>query len=86
MGSLSPARAIETETYVCASAQTGSIGVGDEQRHTYGHSLIADLWGHVIAKASHFVGVVSARIDPARVKQVRAKIPVAEHKVRIPRD
>ena len=40
----------------------------------------------MIAKASDGVGVVSARIDPARVKQVRAMIPVAEHKVRIPRD
>ena len=76
------ARAIETETYVCASAQTGSFTVGNEQRHTYGHSLVADPWGHVIAKASDGVGVVSARIDPARVKKVRDMIPVAEHKVR----
>ena len=80
------ARAIETETYVCASAQTGSFTVGNEQRHTYGHSLVADPWGHVIAKASDGVGIVSARIDPAQVKRVRAMIPVAEHRVRIPRD
>ena len=78
------ARAIETETYVCASAQTGSFTVGNEQRQTYGHSLVADPWGHVIAKASDGAGIVSARIDPARVKKVRAMIPVAEHKVRIP--
>ncbi|HZZ62476.1 MAG TPA: carbon-nitrogen hydrolase family protein [Roseiarcus sp.] len=80
------ARAIETETYVCASAQTGSFTVGNEQRHTYGHSLVADPWGHVIAKASDGVGIVSARIDRAQVKRVRAMIPVAEHRVRIPRD
>ena len=79
------ARAIETETYVCASAQTGSFGVGNEQRHTYGHSLIADPWGHVVARASDGPGVVSARIDPERVKRVRAMIPVAEHRVRIAR-
>jgi nitrilase len=79
------ARAIETETYVCASAQTGSFTVGNEQRHTYGHSLVADPWGHVIAKASDGVGIVSARLDPARVKKVRAMIPVAEHKVPISR-
>ena len=54
------ARAIETETYVCASAQTGSFTVGNEQRHTYGHSLVADPWGHVVAKASDGVGLVSA--------------------------
>jgi deaminated glutathione amidase len=79
------ARAIETETYVCASAQTGSFTVGNEQRQTYGHSLVADPWGHVIAKASDGVGVVSARLDPARVKRVRDLIPVADHKVRIAR-
>ncbi len=80
------ARAIETETYVCASAQTGSFSVGNEQRHTYGHSLIADPWGHVVAKASDGVGVVSARLDPERIKRVRSLIPVAEHKVRIARE
>src|SRR5579871_4884201 len=79
------ARAIETETYVCASAQTGSFTVGNESRQTYGHSLVADPWGHVVAKASDGVGIVSARIDPARVKKVRAMIPVAEHKVKIAR-
>ena len=80
------ARAIETQTYVCASAQTGSFTVGNEQRHTYGHSLVADPWGHVVAKASDGVGIVSARIDPARVKKVRGMIPVAEHKVKIARN
>jgi len=79
------ARAIETETYVCASAQTGSFTVGNEQRQTYGHSLVADPWGHVIAKASDGVGIVTARIDPTRVKKVRGMIPVKEHKVKIAR-
>ena len=76
------ARAIETETYICASAQTGAHVVGNESRQTYGHSLVADPWGHVTAKASDGVGVVSARIDPALIKKVRAQIPVAQHKVK----
>jgi nitrilase len=80
------ARAIETETYLCASAQTGSFTVGNGQRHTYGHSLVADPWGHVVAKASDGPGVVSARIDKAQVKRVRGMIPVAEHRVHIARD
>jgi Carbon-nitrogen hydrolase len=42
------ARAIETQTYVFAPAQWGRYGSG---RHSYGHTLIADPWGHVIAKA-----------------------------------
>ncbi len=76
------ARAIETETYVCAAAQTGSHLAGNDTRQTYGHSLVADPWGHVIAKASDGVGIVSARLDPAIVKKVRTQIPVAQHKVK----
>ena len=77
------ARAIETETYVCASAQTGSFTVGNEQRMTYGHSLVADPWGHVVAKASDGVGVVSARIDREQIKRARRLIPVAQHRRRL---
>jgi deaminated glutathione amidase len=77
------ARAIETETYFCAAAQTGTFTSGNETRATYGHSLVADPWGHVVAKASDGVGIVSARIDPALVKKTRALIPVAQHRVRL---
>jgi predicted amidohydrolase len=80
------ARAIETQTYLCASAQTGSFTVGNEQRATYGHSLVADPWGHVVAKASDGVGIVSTRIDPSVAAKVRQMIPVAQHKVKISRD
>jgi nitrilase len=80
------ARAIETQTYLCASAQTGSFTVGNEQRSTYGHSLVADPWGHVVAKASDGVGVVSTRVDPGVVAKVRQMIPVAQHRVKISRD
>jgi predicted amidohydrolase len=78
------ARAIETETYFCAAAQTGSFSVGNETRTTYGHSLVADPWGHVVARASDGVGIVSTRIDPARVRKVREMIPVARHRVPLP--
>jgi predicted amidohydrolase len=75
------ARAIETQAYVCASAQTGAHAAGKERRQTYGHSLAVDPWGHVIAKASDGVGIVSTRINRDLVKKVRAQIPVAQHKV-----
>ncbi len=74
------ARAIETQTYVCAAAQTGSFRVNNEVRQTYGHSLVADPWGLVVAKSSDGVGVVSTRLEGAQVKRVRRLIPVAEHK------
>jgi nitrilase len=57
--------------------------VNNETRSTYGHSLIADPWGLVVAKASDGVGVVSSRLDMGQVKRVRQMIPVAEHKRRL---
>lgn len=75
------ARAIETQTYLLAAAQTGPHTQGNETRQTYGHSLVADPWGHVVAKASDGVGIASARIDVGRVEKVRGMIPVAAHRV-----
>ena len=76
------ARAIETETYMCAAAQTGAYKVEDgSTRLTYGHSLIADPWGHVICKASDGVGFTSGRVDTAYIEKCRKLIPVLEHKV-----
>ena len=80
------ARAIETESYVCAAAQTGSFTVNNEKRSTYGHSLVADPWGLVVAKASDGVGVISTRLDMEQVKRVRGLIPVAQHRRRIEGD
>jgi len=77
------ARAIETQTYVCAAGQTGLHMQGGEPRATWGHSMVIDPWGHVTARASDGVGYVAARIDPARVANVRAMIPVARHKVKL---
>lgn len=75
------ARAIETQTYFCAAAQTGLHKQGDEPRATYGHSLIIDPWGHVVARASDGLGFTAARIDLARVAKTRAMMPVAQHRV-----
>jgi nitrilase len=76
------ARAIETETYFAACGQTGTFkAAGGETRHTYGHSLLADPWGHVVAKASDGVGFVTARLDAKLIAKVRSQIPVAAHKV-----
>jgi nitrilase len=72
------ARAIETQTYVLAPAQWGRYGQG---RFSYGHSLIADPWGHVIAKAQDRVGYIAARLDLAEVERVRARMPCAAHRV-----
>jgi nitrilase len=76
------ARAIETQCYVAAPGQHGSFtGPKGETRHTYGHSLIADPWGHVIAKASDGPGLAAARYDAAFLAKCRAQIPLMTHKV-----
>jgi nitrilase len=76
------ARAIETECYVAAPGQCGSfVGAKGETRHTYGHSLVADPWGHVIAKASDGPGLAVARFDRVFLAKCRAQIPLMSHKV-----
>ncbi|ARP81812.1 carbon-nitrogen hydrolase [Bordetella genomosp. 8] len=75
------ARAIETQCYFLAPAQVGPFMQDGERRHTYGHTLVCDPWGHVVAKASDEEGFVTARIEPALVRRVREQIPLASHKV-----
>jgi deaminated glutathione amidase len=71
------ARAIENQAYVLAPAQQGAHGHG---RHSYGHSLIVDPWGAVIAEASRGDGVVMARLRADLLVQVRADLPVLSHR------
>lgn len=70
------ARAIETGCFVIAAAQTGSHAEG---RLTYGHSLIVDPWGEILADGGEDVGVTLARIDTARVAEVRRQVPSLTH-------
>ena len=79
------ARAVETECYVAAAAQTGTFQQGGGTRTTYGHSMLVDPWGLVTARASDGTGTVSGRVEPDRVSRVRAMIPVAQHRVEMPR-
>ena len=76
------ARAIETQCYFVAPACTGAHqdGTGGETRYTYGHSLIADPWGHVVAKVSDGVGWAAATTDKAYMARLRANMPVLEHR------
>ena len=70
------ARAIETGCFVIAAAQTGRHAEG---RLTYGHSLIVDPWGEILADGGEGVGVTLARIDTARVAEVRGMVPSLTH-------
>jgi len=66
------ARAIETGAYVVAPAMWGDH---PGNRQTYGHSLIVDPWGRVLADAGEGVGIISAEIDLDQVAKARAQIP-----------
>ncbi|AZO50821.1 MAG: carbon-nitrogen hydrolase family protein [Mesorhizobium sp.] len=67
------ARAIENGAYVVAAAQGG---LHEDGRETFGHSLIVDPWGRIVAEAAHEEpGVIVAEIDPAQSLAARRKIP-----------
>ena len=71
------ARAIECQSYVVAPAQWGKHPA---ERASYGHSLIVDPWGTVLADCSDQVGFVEARLDGGYLEQVRRRLPALEHR------
>jgi len=71
------ARAIESQCYVIAAAQEGNhFG----RRQSYGHALICDPWGTVLAECGDGEGVAIARVDPAVLRRVRTAIPCLQHR------
>jgi len=71
------ARAIENQAYVIAPAQGGLHASG---RRTYGHSMIVDPWGQVLAVRPEGEGVVLAEMDTERVREVRASLPAVANR------
>ena len=74
------ARAIESQCWIIAAASHGTYEERGATRQVYGHSLIADPWGHVVAKCSDGMGWATARIDSAVTARVRRDMPVLEHR------
>lgn len=70
------ARAIENGAFVFAPAQWGEHPVG---RKSYGHALIVDPWGEILADGGETVGFITARIDPAKVAEARRSVPSLQH-------
>jgi len=66
------ARAIENQAYVIAPAQGGTHAGG---RRTYGHSMIIDPWGEILAVQPEGEGVVIAEMDLSRIREVQASLP-----------
>jgi predicted amidohydrolase len=70
------ARAVETQCWVIASNQWGTHGKG---RNTYGHSMIVDPWGTIVAEASDREGFITADIDLEYQEQIRKRLPCLQH-------
>lgn len=70
------ARAIENECFILAPAMCGDH---PGNRQSYGHTLVVDPWGEIIAEGGESPGIVYAEIEPRRVSKVRGMIPSLEH-------
>jgi predicted amidohydrolase len=70
------ARAIETGSFMISAAQGGRH---EDGRETFGHSLIVDPWGRVLAEAGAEPGIIMAEIDPTLVGEARSRIPALRH-------
>src|SRR4051812_41688728 len=70
------ARAIETGCFVFAAAQGGAHENG---RETYGHSLVVDPWGRILAESGAEPAAILADIDPAEISAARGRIPSLQH-------
>lgn len=73
------ARAIENLAYVCAPAQGG---VHENGRRTWGHSMVVDPWGAIVAeRVQDGPGLVQADLDAQRLAQVRAELPALDNRI-----
>jgi predicted amidohydrolase len=71
------ARAIENQCYVLAANHGG---VHNAKRETFGHSMIVDPWGRVLAQVDKGEGFACAQIDLDALHELRAKMPVQSHR------
>jgi len=72
------ARAIENQCYVVAAAQHGKH---NPARESFGHTIVIDPWGAVLAEVESGDGVAVATLDPAQLAKVRQQMPCHEHRV-----
>jgi predicted amidohydrolase len=75
------ARAIETQCFVAAAAQVGTFAGGKDLRRNWGHSMIVDPWGKVLAHLPEGPGFATAHLDLGYLTRVREMLPVAQHRV-----
>lgn len=74
------ARAIESQCFILAPGQEGDYEEDGQILYNYGHSLVVEPWGTVIARRSLGDGIVAARLEPEAVEIARRRIPLAQHR------
>lgn len=75
------ARAIENQCYVVAPGQWGTWGPPEDKRRCYGHSMVVDPWGRVVAEAPEEGDVVTfADLDLAELRRIRKTLPALQHR------
>ena len=74
------ARAVETQCHFIACGLGGTVTVNGEEKSSYGHSLIVDAWGTVLAKAGHGAETLAITLDMEQVLKVRKGIPVIKQR------
>jgi predicted amidohydrolase len=74
------ARAIENQAFVIAAAQWGTWGPPGRERRNFGHSLVADPWGRLVAVAPDGTGITLADVDLTEVARVREMLPALGHR------
>ncbi|MCB8819804.1 carbon-nitrogen hydrolase family protein [Microvirga rosea] len=76
---LARARAIETQTYFLAVGQVGAHS--DGKKWCWGHSMVIDPWGHIVAQSTDRVSSTAARLELDYISHVRRNVPVERHHV-----
>lgn len=71
------ARAIENQCYLLASAQSGRHSNG---RDTWGHTMLIDPWGQIVAELAEGEGVVAGEVDLTYIQEIRTKLPALQHR------
>jgi len=76
------ARAIESQCYLVASAQSGvhRSSQHTQTRETYGHSMVIDPWGHIVHTLTDGVGVFYYEISKDEIEKLRQQIPMHQHR------
>ena len=74
------ARAAESQCHVIACGLAGSVLVDGQQKSSYGHSVIVDAWGTILAKAGDEAAILTATLDMEQVQKVRRAIPVIQQR------